>query len=77
MARLTMTTTTFEARDGYEGRDYEVGATNGAERVSISMRPLDSLRGLGASMTPTEARRLAADLTARADEIDDRPEATA
>lgn len=60
----------FTAHNGYEDREYSVETTNGAERVSLVMRPVDSISGLGASMAPDVARELGADLIARADKID-------
>lgn len=61
--------TTFEGQNTYEGRDAEVQAANGYERVTIGIRYHGEMTGLAASMTPNEARRLGEDLIARADEV--------
>lgn len=70
MSKLTRTTTTtYAARDRYDGVDYAVVVTNGDKGISLSLRP-HARHGMGATMTPADARALAADLLARADEID-------
>ncbi len=65
-------TTTFRVENSWEEREYELGVTNGGARVSISLRPLDHFQGLGASMEPSVARALAADLIARAEAVEAR-----
>lgn len=67
-----MHATTFEIRDYYWRQDVEVSVTNGTERVSLGLRPVNAPVGVGGSMTPETARQLAAELNARADEVERR-----
>jgi hypothetical protein len=54
----------------FTGDMVELVTTNGLRGLSIAMRYRGLFESVGANMTPAQARELAADLTARADEID-------
>lgn len=71
--RTAFTTTTMQVRLNYDQRDVELTATNGTGGIGISMRYKDQASGVGANLTPTEARELAADLIARAEDIEQHP----
>lgn len=63
--------TMFQAQNSYESRDYALSVTNGTEKISLSMRPLDERIGMGCSLTTDEARRYAYDILRRAKEVDE------
>ena len=58
------------ARSSYDGTTAYVGVNNGSAGISLGMRYSHEYAGPSASLTPAMARELAADLIARADELD-------
>lgn len=63
-------TTAFYGRNDWAEVDYEVTVTNGAERITLGLRPTDVNTGEFASMTPPEARRYARDILRRVDRVE-------
>lgn len=69
--RKMHTTSYYTLRNNYAGREVGATVTNGTGRITIGLRPASpDYEGTTASMSPDEARAIAADLIARADEID-------
>lgn len=58
------------AYNAYGATETEIGVNSGAEAVSLWMRYATEFNGPAARLTPDQARTLAADLIARADEIE-------
>jgi hypothetical protein len=56
--------------NAYGATETEIGANNGSEAISLWMRYASEFNGPGARLTPDQARTLAADLIARANEIE-------
>lgn len=57
----------------YDPHPVELHVTSGTGGISIGLRENRKFEGTGAVLTPAEARELAAELNARADEIEARP----
>jgi hypothetical protein len=66
---LTMTVPAVP-HNAYDATETEIGANSGAEAIGLWMRYASEYNGPAARLTPEQARTLAADLTARADEIE-------
>jgi hypothetical protein len=72
-----MNATTVRIRDNWRGADRQVVVTGGSKSVSLDVRAVSTSDKLGGSMTPDDARKLAAALTEHADRIDgSKPPAT-
>jgi hypothetical protein len=69
MARLAFTNTIM-LLPAWGKREAELAVTSGGAGISIGMRYTNAFAGVGTNMTPAQARELAADLIARADEIE-------
>lgn len=67
--RKMHTASYFPLRDNYNEHRVELTTTSGATGLTLGLRR-ESYPGRSVSMTPDEARAIAADLIARADEID-------
>lgn len=57
-------------RRDYDGRQAQATITNGRSGITLSVRYTSELQMTTLAMTPALARELAADLIARADEIE-------
>lgn len=68
--RLAFTTKIINVRANHEERDIELSLTNDVTGLSLVLRNVDEYSGTYTNLTPAEARELAAELVARADEID-------
>jgi len=55
--------------NSYDGYEVELGTTNGAERISLSVRRLDEYKGIAGSMSPDDAEKLGVDLIQRAGQV--------
>lgn len=67
------TTTILHARDNWNSKDVQLAVTNGRGAIVVSTRQEGEYLATHAGITPAQARELAADLVARADEIDANP----
>jgi hypothetical protein len=56
--------------NAYGATETEIGANSGSAAISLWMRYASEFNGPGARLTPDQARTLAADLIARANEIE-------